>query len=61
MKMRLLLLLVGVVGLLPLAGCQTAPQPKEGWYPQLVQLDFVKNYAVVPKRDDHRLAADTHL
>lgn len=54
MKLRLLsllALLAGVAGLLPLAGCQTALQPKEGWYPKLVRVDFVKNYAVVPKVD----------
>ena len=51
MKMRLLLLLAGVAGLLTMAGCQADPKPREGWYPQLVQADFVKNYAVVPKVD----------
>jgi len=50
MKMRLLLLLAGVAGLLPMAGCQPT-EAAGGWYPQLVQADFVKNYAVVPKVD----------
>jgi rhodanese-related sulfurtransferase len=49
--MRLLLLLAGVAGLLPMTGQTADPKPQEGWYPQLVQADFVKNYAVLPKVD----------
>ena len=51
MKMRLLLLLAVVAGLLPMTGQTADPKPQEGWYPQLVQADFVKNYAVLPKVD----------
>jgi len=51
MRMKLLLLLAGVAGLLPMTGQSADPKPQEGWYPQLVQADFVKNYAVIPKVD----------
>jgi rhodanese-related sulfurtransferase len=48
MKNSLLLLLAGVFGLLTVTASQGALQPKEGWYPNLVQIDFVEKYAVIP-------------
>ena len=54
MKKNLLLLLgllTGVVGLLPLTGCQTGLQPKEGWYPKTVRIDFVEKHATIPPQD----------
>ncbi len=34
-----------------LAADAPAAQAKEGWYPKLVNVDFVKKYAVVPKQE----------
>lgn len=52
MKNRLFVLLAGVVGLLTATACNSAMQPKEGWYPDLVQIDFVEKYAVLPPPND---------
>jgi rhodanese-related sulfurtransferase len=34
------------------AADDSAMQPKEGWYPNIVDVDFVAQYAVLPKRND---------
>lgn len=34
------------------AADEAAAQPKEGWYPNIVDVDFVAQYAVLPKRND---------
>ncbi|HNA31215.1 MAG TPA: rhodanese-like domain-containing protein [Thiobacillaceae bacterium] len=44
--------LAGLAGALPVQAAETAPvQSKEGWYSNLVDESFVKQYAVLPKPD----------
>ena len=52
LTLALLAALAGLPAALPLQAAETAAvQPKEGWYPNLVDEGFVRKYAVLPKPD----------
>lgn len=58
-QLRLVLALLLAFSATPASGAATPPddfpahlEVREGWYPHLVNIDFVKRYAVVPPRPD---------